>query len=152
MMEVSGVLMSWETLVISSVRKRSLFMRSFTARLMPVPMLLRSSACSLNTPRIFVLSTLYPSLPEASSFAPLRRLFVQSRAYSSSATSTARSRNHQNSSAPTAYSVATMTINSTNSSVSTAKPQRPRRGMPRSSLTKPRQNILNIFQHQRRSL
>ena len=55
-MEVSGVLMSWDTLVMSSVLKCSLFIRSFTARLMPSRMLFRSLAWSSRSPCMYLVS------------------------------------------------------------------------------------------------
>ena len=56
MMEVSGVLMSWETFVISSVFMRSLFMRSSTAFDIPSLMLLRLFPNALKSPIICAVS------------------------------------------------------------------------------------------------
>ncbi len=73
-MEVSGVLMSWETLVISSVRKRSDFMRSSTAALTPSRMAFKSSACSLSSKNMPFVSTRALRSPRAISFAARRSL------------------------------------------------------------------------------
>ena len=56
-MLVSGVLRSWLTFVMSSVLNLSDFMRSFTARFMPMLTALRLSPCSLSTGYIFSVST-----------------------------------------------------------------------------------------------
>ena len=57
MMEVRGVLISWDTLVISSVRKCSDFIRSLTALVMPSVIRFSCSPCSFNGPRILPVST-----------------------------------------------------------------------------------------------
>ena len=57
MMDVRGVFISWETLVISSVLKCSDRIRSFTALFMPSPMRFSCSPCSFRGPRIFAVST-----------------------------------------------------------------------------------------------
>ena len=48
-MEVNGVLISWDTLVISSVLKCSLFMRSCTALFTPSEIWFRFSPCSFKS-------------------------------------------------------------------------------------------------------
>ena len=100
MIEVRGVLISCETLVISSVRKRSDFMRSPTARFMPSVMELRSSPCSLNGPRSLEVSTLQSSSPLAMRCPASRSCFIDSSAYSVASTSTARSMNQPKSCFP----------------------------------------------------
>ena len=57
MMEVRGVLMSWETLVMSSVFIRSLRIRCSTAAAMPWAMWFRSSPWDLKSSTMPLVST-----------------------------------------------------------------------------------------------
>ena len=118
--EVSGVLMSWETFVISSVFSRSLFMRSDTALFRPSVMLLRLSACSFKGPYILSVSTLLLKFPPAISFPAARSLFMHKSVYSVSTTRTNRSRSHPISTSP--LPKAAIQINSTNRMPATISP------------------------------
>ena len=68
-MEVSGVFMSCDTFVISSVLSRSDFIRCSTAAAMPSPMEFKFSAWCLNSQYMCFVSALYSNSP-AASFSP----------------------------------------------------------------------------------
>ena len=65
MIEVSGVLISWETFVIKSVFRRSLLIPASTARFSPFPILLTSSAICLFSLLIFSHGIWYSRSPDA---------------------------------------------------------------------------------------
>ncbi len=72
MMEVRGVFRSWDTLVMSSALKRSLFICSFTAWVRPPEMLFRASACRFKSPGRWSVSIWWFRLPAAMTCVPLR--------------------------------------------------------------------------------
>ena len=130
MMEVRGVFMSCETFVISSVLKRSLFMRSFTALFTPSVMLLRFSPCSFNGPRRYFRSTRYPALPAAISRPATSSRFIAASTYITPAASSARSKN-QPVRCDDVLPTEAMNINSTSSTPSIISTARGTKGMQR---------------------
>ena len=70
MIEVSGVLISWDTFVIRSVFSLSFLMASSTALLSPLPILLIFSAMSRSSPRSHFRSIRYSRLPPDISSIP----------------------------------------------------------------------------------
>ena len=76
MIEVSGVLISWDTFVIRSVLRRSFLIASSTALLRPLPILLIFSAISLSSPRSHFRSMRYSRLPPEISSIPFRILLL----------------------------------------------------------------------------
>ena len=67
-MLVSGVLMSWDTLVISSVFRRSERIRRFTASFIPAPMALSDSAWVFMSKNSFRVSSWASRSPAARDF------------------------------------------------------------------------------------
>ena len=100
MMEVRGVFMSWETLVTSSLRKRSLRIRSSTALVMPPRMLFMSSPCAFSSPIILEVSTLAFMSPFATARAAFLSFTAHQRRYAAAAASMSFSTNHRNVSVP----------------------------------------------------
>ena len=93
-MEVSGVLISCETFVMSSVLKRSLFTLSATAFAMPVWMLLRRSPCSFKSRYMCVVSTGCSISPSARRSPPSARRFICKTPQKMHANSTTFTRRH----------------------------------------------------------
>ena len=76
MMEVSGVLMSWLTLVISSVFMRSERICRSTASSMPCPIEFRLSPCFRNGPNSREVSITASVIPAARALPPFSKVRI----------------------------------------------------------------------------